>query len=95
MTTAQHAEIGTQKDIRQGAEIAIEGLKAAGSMNSFLFELVVGDGACSSDQGAAVSNKFAADPVMAVIGGTCSGETFGPKLVLHTGIIAFRNIRFC
>ncbi len=63
-------------------------------MNSFLFELVVGDGAYSGDQGAAVGNKFAADPVMAVTGGNCSGETFGPKLVLHRGNMVFAIFGF-
>lgn len=78
------------KDIRQAAEIAIDELNAAGGLNGFLFELVVEDGACSGDQGTVVGNKFAADPtIVAVSGGTCSGETFGLKPILLNARIPF------
>lgn len=78
------------KDIRQGAEIAIDDANAAGGVNGFLFELVAEDGACSGDQGTVVANKFAADPtIVAVTGGTCSGETFGLKPILQRARIPF------
>ncbi|MCS7089006.1 MAG: branched-chain amino acid ABC transporter substrate-binding protein [Thermoflexales bacterium] len=78
------------KDIRQGAEIAIDDANAAGGVNGFLFELVAEDGACSGDQGTVVGNKFAADPtIVAVTGGTCSGETFGLKPILQRARIPF------
>ena len=78
------------KDIRQAAEIAIDELNAAGGINGFLFELVSEDGACSGDQGTVVGNKFAADPtIVAVTGGTCSGETFGLKPILLSARIPF------
>jgi len=78
------------KDIRQAAEIAIDELNAAGGVEGFLFELVAEDGACSGDQGTVVGNKFAADPtIVAVSGGTCSGETFGLKPILLKARIPF------
>ncbi|MFO7635131.1 MAG: branched-chain amino acid ABC transporter substrate-binding protein, partial [Caldilinea sp.] len=78
------------KDIRQAAEIAVDELNAAGGVEGFLFELVVEDGACSGDQGTVVGNKFAADPtIVAVSGGTCSGETFGLKPILLKARIPF------
>ncbi len=78
------------KDIRQAAEIAIDDLNAAGGIEGFLFELVAEDGACSGDQGTVVGNKFAADPtIVAVTGGTCSGETFGLRPILQNARIPF------
>jgi branched-chain amino acid transport system substrate-binding protein len=78
------------KDIRQAAEIAVDELNAAGGVEGFLFELVSEDGACSGDQGTVVGNKFAADPtIVAVTGGTCSGETIGLKPILLKARIPF------
>ena len=78
------------KDIRQAAEIAVDELNAAGGVEGFLFELVAEDGGCSGDQGTVVGNKFAADPtIVAVTGGTCSGETFGLKPILLKARIPF------
>ncbi|MBX2999342.1 MAG: branched-chain amino acid ABC transporter substrate-binding protein [Caldilineaceae bacterium] len=77
-------------DIRQAAEIAVDDLNAAGGLEGFLFELVVEDGACSGDQGTVVANKFAADEtIVAVSGGTCSGETFGLIPILREARIPF------
>jgi branched-chain amino acid transport system substrate-binding protein len=77
-------------DIRQAAEIAVDDLNAAGGLEGFLFELVVEDGACSGDQGTVVANKFAADEtIVAVSGGTCSGETFGLIPILSEARIPF------
>ncbi|RME50385.1 MAG: hypothetical protein D6790_21290, partial [Caldilineae bacterium] len=48
------------------------------------------DGACSGDQGTVVANKFAADgTIVAVTGGTCSGETFGLIPILQEARIPF------
>jgi branched-chain amino acid transport system substrate-binding protein len=77
-------------DIRQAAEIAVDDLNDAGGFEGFLFELVVEDGACSGDQGTVVANKFAADEsIVAVSGGTCSGETFGLIPILREARIPF------
>ncbi len=78
------------KDIRQGAEIAIDDLNAAGGLEGFMFDLVAEDGACDGTQGTNVGNKFAADEtIVAVTGGTCSGETFGLIPILLEARIPF------
>jgi branched-chain amino acid transport system substrate-binding protein len=78
------------KDIRYGAEIAIDDLNAAGGHEGFMFELVAEDGACDGTQGTNVGNKFAADEtIVAVTGGTCSGETFGLLPILQEARIPF------
>ena len=78
------------KDIAQAAEIAVDDLNEMGGVEGFLFELVAEDGACSGDQGTVVGNKFAADPtIVAVSGGTCSGETFGLTPALQEARIPF------
>ena len=78
------------KDIRYGAELAIDDLNAAGGYEGFMFELVAEDGACDGTQGTNVGNKFAADAtIVAVTGGTCSGETFGLMPILLEARIPF------
>ena len=77
-------------DIRQGAELAIDDLNAAGGLEGFMFELVAEDGACDGTQGTNVGNKFASDEtIVAVSGGTCSGETFGFVPILQEARIPF------
>ena len=77
-------------DIRRGAELAVDDLNAAGGLEGFLFELVAEDGACDGTQGTNVGNKFAADEtIVAVTGGTCSGETFGLMPILQEARIPF------
>ena len=77
-------------DIRQGAELAVDDLNAAGGFGGFMFELVAEDGACDGTQGTNVGNKFAADEtIVAVTGGTCSGETFGLLPILQEARIPF------
>ncbi len=78
------------KDLRYGAEIAIDDLNAAGGYEGFMFELVAEDGGCDGTQGTNVGNKFAADDtIVAVTGGTCSGETFGLMPILQEARIPF------
>ena len=77
-------------DIRRGAELAVDDLNAAGGLEGFLFELVAEDGACDGTQGTNVGNKFAAaETIVAVTGGTCSGETFGLMPILQEARIPF------
>ena len=77
-------------DIRHGAELAVDDLNAAGGLEGFMFELVAEDGACDGTQGTNVGNKFAADEtIVAVTGGTCSGETFGLMPILQEARIPF------
>ena len=78
------------KDISQAAALSIEDINAAGGVLGFQLELVSEDGACDGDAGTAVGNKFAANPaIVAVSGGTCSGETFGLTPVLKAARIPF------
>ena len=77
-------------DIRHGAELAVDDLNAAGGLEGFMFELVAEDGACDGTQGTNVGSKFAADEtIVAVTGGTCSGETFGLMPILQEARIPF------
>ena len=77
-------------DIRHGAELAVDDLNATGGLEGFMFELVAEDGACDGTQGTNVGNKFAADAtIVAVTGGTCSGETFGLLPILQEARIPF------
>ena len=77
-------------NIRHGAELAIDDLNAMGGLEGFMFELVAEDGACDGTQGTNVGNKFAADEtIVAVTGGTCSGETFGLVPILLEARIPF------
>jgi branched-chain amino acid transport system substrate-binding protein len=77
-------------NIRHGAELAVDDLNAMGGLEGFMFELVAEDGACDGTQGTNVGNKFAADEtIVAVTGGTCSGETFGLVPILQEARIPF------
>ena len=80
---------GSGRDIANGAEISIDDLNAAGGLGH-LYELDLQDGACDGDAGTTVANKFASDPtIVAVSGGTCSGETFGLSPILQEARIPF------
>jgi len=69
--TGEYSAFGT--DISRGAELA---LKAQPEVQGFAIELLVEDTQGTPEQGAAVANKFAADPqVVAVDGHTFSGST--------------------
>ena len=77
-------------DIKQAAELSVADVNEAGGIEGFELELVAEDGACDGTQGTAVANKFAADEgIVAVTGGTCSGETFGLIPVLQKARIPF------
>jgi branched-chain amino acid transport system substrate-binding protein len=80
------------RDIANGNEIAIDDLNAAGGLKGHMFELVLEDGACDGDAGTVVANKFAADPsIVAVAGGTCTGETLGLAPILEAASIPFMS----
>ena len=78
------------RDIANGVEIAIADLNEMGGLNGHMFELDMQDGACDGDAGTTVANRFASNPdIVAVSGGTCSGETFGLTPVLQQARIPF------
>lgn len=78
------------RDIANGAEISIDDLNAAGGLMGHMYEIDIQDGACDGDAGTTVANKFASDAtIVAVSGGTCSGETFGLSPILQEARIPF------
>ena len=80
------------RDIANGNEIAIDDQNADGGYKGHAWELVLEDGACDGDAGTVVANKFAADPsIVAVAGGTCTGETLGLAPILEIASIPFMS----
>lgn len=66
----------------RAAEIAADEINAAGGVNGKSIELIVEDGKCDGEGGAAAANKLiGVDGVKYIIGGACSGETLGLALV--------------
>lgn len=77
-------------DISQAYQLAISDLNEAGGILGHDYELDIQDGACDGDAATVVGNGFAADPtILAVAGGTCTGETLGLKPILETARIPF------
>ncbi|MDK1029534.1 MAG: branched-chain amino acid ABC transporter substrate-binding protein [Anaerolineae bacterium] len=77
-------------DIQQSYELAIVDLNAAGGVLGHDYELDIQDGACDGDAATIVANGFAADlTIVAVAGGTCTGETLGLKPILQEARIPF------
>jgi len=70
-------------DISQSYQLAVSDLNAEGGIAGHEFELDIQDGACDGDAATVVANGFAADPtILAVAGGTCTGETLGLQPIL-------------
>jgi len=70
-------------DISQSYQLAVADLNAAGGLMGHDYELDIQDGACDGDAATVVANGFAADPtILAVAGGTCTGETLGLQPIL-------------
>ena len=77
-------------DISQSYQLAVSDLNAAGGVFGHDYELDIQDGACDGDAATVVGNGFAADPsIVAIAGGTCTGETLGLKPILMTARIPF------
>ena len=77
-------------DIAQGYQVAISDLNEAGGLAGFDFELDLQDGACDGDAATVVANGFAADAtILAVAGGTCTGETLGLAPILAEVAVPF------
>jgi branched-chain amino acid transport system substrate-binding protein len=72
--TGPIADLGV--DVQQGAEVARVLFNEAGGVQGWEIEYVIGDAACSPDQGTLVANRNASDPeIVAVQGHMCSGST--------------------
>ena len=71
--TGQYASFGEQ--MKNGAELAVEEINAAGGVNGKMLKLSVGDDACDPKQAVAVANKFVGEGVVFVAGHFCSGSS--------------------
>lgn len=77
--TGQYASFGEQ--MRNGAELAVEQINAAGGVNGEMLRLVVGDDACDPRQAVNVANQFVSDGVVFVAGHFCSGSSIPASAV--------------
>lgn len=71
--TGQYATFGEQ--MRNGAELAVADLNAAGGILGEEVELRIGDDACDPRQAVSVANQFVNDEVVFVAGHFCSGSS--------------------
>jgi branched-chain amino acid transport system substrate-binding protein len=77
-------------DISQSYQLSVSDLNAAGGVLGHEYEIDIQDGACDGDAATVVGNGFAADPsIVAVAGGTCTGETLGLVPILSEARIPF------
>ncbi len=66
------------QDFLPGIELAVEEINAAGGVDGHQIKLVVEDGKCNPEGGAAAGTKLInVDQVNFIVGGACSGETLG------------------
>ncbi|MCB1477410.1 MAG: branched-chain amino acid ABC transporter substrate-binding protein, partial [Rhodobiaceae bacterium] len=77
--TGQYASFGEQ--MKNGAELAVEEINAAGGVNGKMLKLSVGDDACDPKQAVAVANKFVGEGVVFVAGHFCSGSSIPASAV--------------
>ncbi len=71
--TGQNASFGAQ--MKNGAEMAVADINAAGGVLGKTLDLSVGDDACDPKQAVAVANQMAAAEVKLVAGHYCSGSS--------------------
>lgn len=71
--TGQYATFGDQ--MKNGAEMAVENINAAGGVLGEKLDLVIGDDACDPKQAVAVANQVAGKGVKLVAGHYCSGSS--------------------
>lgn len=71
--TGQYAAFGTQ--LKNGAELAVADINAAGGVLGKKIKLEIGDDACDPKQARAVGEKFASMKVPVVIGHFCSSSS--------------------
>jgi len=84
--TGQYASFGEQ--MKNGAELAVEQINAAGGVNGEMLRLVIGDDACDPRQAVNVANQFAGEGVVFVAGHFCSGPSIPASAVYsEEGII--------
>lgn len=72
-TTGSYANYGNS--VKQGAQLAVDQINAAGGFDGIKFELLFEDSAASADQAVAAYGKLLDDGMVVSLGGTVSGET--------------------
>lgn len=72
-TTGPYANYGNS--VKQGAQLAVDQINAAGGFDGVKFELLFEDSAASADQAVAAYGKLLDDGMIVSLGGTVSGET--------------------
>jgi branched-chain amino acid transport system substrate-binding protein len=71
--TGQYASFGAQ--MKNGGEMAVEDINAAGGVLGKKLDLEIGDDACDPKQAVAVANQMTGDNVKLVAGHYCSGSS--------------------
>jgi branched-chain amino acid transport system substrate-binding protein len=84
--TGQYASFG--KQMKDGAEMAVSDINAAGGVMGKQLKLVIGDDACDPKQANAVAGKLAGQKVALVAGHFCSGSSIpASKVYAEEGIV--------
>jgi branched-chain amino acid transport system substrate-binding protein len=81
--TGQYASFGQQ--MKNGAELAVEDVNAAGGVLGKTLDLQIGDDACDPKQAVAVANHMAGSGVALVAGHYCSGSSIPASKVYAEG----------
>ena len=84
--TGQYASFG--KQMKDGAEMAVKDINAAGGILGQMIKLHIEDDACDPKQAVAVANKVAGDGVVFMAGHFCSGSSIpASKVYEEEGIV--------
>ncbi len=77
--TGQYASFGEQ--LRNGAELAIAEINAAGGVNGKMLKLTVGDDRCDKDEAVTTANRFIEEGAVFVAGHFCSNASIAAAAV--------------
>ena len=80
--------------VKNGAAIAIDEINATGGINGKKIQPIYEDGKCNGKDAASAAQKLVnIDRVSLILGGTCSGETFGAAPITSTAkVILFSSV---
>jgi len=77
--TGENAAFGAQ--MKNGGELAVEDINAAGGVLGKKLDLSIGDDACYAEQAVAVANQMTASNVVLVVGHYCSSSSIAASKV--------------
>ena len=77
--TGENASFGVQ--MKNGGELAVEDINAAGGLLGKKLDLSIGDDACYPEQGVAVANQMTGSNVVLVVGHYCSNSSIAASKV--------------